>query len=123
MKTRHSKYSFALSIHSVIRTKPLQFRRISTSLHRRILTSQGILYCMKRILHKFSLTLRHIGHTRTNNGFFKLVEALLQTHSCFFSQVQMYVAYPYQHVTVSLHYLPRCVRSRVSCSKTPANVI
>jgi len=32
------------------------------------------------------LTLRHIGHTRTNNGFFKLVEALLQTHSCFFSQ-------------------------------------
>jgi len=40
-----------------------------------------------------------------------------------FSQVQMYVAYPYQHVTVSLHYLPRCVRSRVSCNKTPANVI
>jgi len=32
------------------------------------------------------LTLRHIGHTRTNNGFFKLVEALLQIHSCFFSQ-------------------------------------
>jgi len=23
-----------------------------------------------------SLTLRHIGHTRTNNGFFKLIEAL-----------------------------------------------
>jgi len=23
------------------------------------------------------LTLRHIGHTRTNNGMFKLVEALL----------------------------------------------
>jgi len=41
---------------------------------------------MKRSLHKCSLTLRHIGHTRTNNGFFKLVEALLQTHSCFFSQ-------------------------------------
>jgi len=41
---------------------------------------------MKRNLHKCSLTLRHIGHTRTNNGFFKLVEALLQTHSCFFSQ-------------------------------------
>jgi len=33
-----------------------------------------------------SLTLGHIGHTRTNNGFFKLVEALLQTHSCFFLQ-------------------------------------
>jgi len=41
---------------------------------------------MKRSLLKCSLTLRHIGHTRTNNGFFKLVEALLQTHSCFFSQ-------------------------------------
>jgi len=45
-----------------------------------------ILYCMKKKLHKCSLTLRHIGHTRTNNGFFKLVEALLRTHSCFFSQ-------------------------------------
>jgi len=32
------------------------------------------------------LTLRHTGNTGTNNGFFKLVEALLQTHSCFFSQ-------------------------------------
>jgi len=41
---------------------------------------------MERSLHKCSLTLRHIGQTRTNNGFFKLVEALLQTHSCFFSQ-------------------------------------
>ena len=41
---------------------------------------------MKRSLIKCSLTLRHIGHTRSNNGFFKLVEALLQTHSCFFSQ-------------------------------------
>jgi len=41
---------------------------------------------MKRSLYKRSLTLRHIGHTRTNNGYFKLVEALLQTHSCFFSQ-------------------------------------
>ena len=41
---------------------------------------------MKRNLHKCSLTLRPIGHTRTGNGLFKLVEALLQTHSCFFSQ-------------------------------------
>ena len=37
-------------------------------------------------LHKCSLTLRHIGHTPTNDGFFKLVEALLYTHSCLFSQ-------------------------------------
>ena len=55
-------------------------------MHKRILTSHVILYCMKRSLHKCSLTLRQIGHTRTNNGFFKLVEALLQTHSCSFSQ-------------------------------------
>jgi len=41
---------------------------------------------MKRSLHKCSLTLRHIGHTPTNNGSFKLVEASLYTHSCFFSQ-------------------------------------
>jgi len=41
---------------------------------------------MKRNLHKCSLTLMHIDHTRTNNGFFKLVEVLLQTHSCFFSE-------------------------------------
>jgi len=32
---------------------------------------------MKRSLHKWSLTLRHIGHTHINYGFFKLVEALL----------------------------------------------
>ena len=49
-------------------------------------TSHVILYCMKRSLHKCSLTLRHIGHTRTNNGFLKFVEALIYTHSCFFSQ-------------------------------------
>jgi len=41
---------------------------------------------MKRSLHKFNLTLRHIGHTRTDNGCFKLVEALLATYSGFFSQ-------------------------------------
>jgi len=35
----------------------------------------------------------------------------------------MYVTYRYQHVTVSLHYLPRRVRSTVSCNKTPATVI
>ena len=76
-ETRHSKYSFALSIHLDVRTKTSQLRRIPTSLHRCILTSHVILYCMKRILHKCSLTLRHIGHTRTDNGFFKLVDALL----------------------------------------------
>ena len=48
MKTRHSKYSFAFSIHSDTRTKPKRLRRIPTSLHRCLLTV--ILYCMKRSL-------------------------------------------------------------------------
>jgi len=80
---------------------------------------------MKGSLLKCSLTFRHIGHTRTNNGFFKLVEALLWTHSCFFSQSTNvgYVAYRYQHVADSFHYLPRCLHSIVSCNKTPATVI
>jgi len=34
----------------------------------------------------------------------------------------MYVVYRYQHVTVSQHYLPRRLRSTVSCNKTPATV-
>jgi len=42
---------------------------------------------MKRSLHKSSLTLRHIGHTRANNGFFKLMEALLYTHHASFHKV------------------------------------
>jgi len=79
---------------------------------------------MKRNLHRCSLTLRYIGHTRTNNRFFKLVEALLcrLTHASF-HKVQMYEAYRYQHVTVSLHNLPGCVCLTVSCNKTPATVI
>jgi len=77
MKTRRSQCSFVLSINSDVRSKPQRLKRIPTSLHRCILTSHVILHYMKRSLHKRSLTLRHIGHTRTNNGFFKLVEALL----------------------------------------------
>jgi len=46
MKTCHSQYGFVLSIHSDVTTNPKQLRRIPTSLHRRILTSHLILYCM-----------------------------------------------------------------------------
>jgi len=35
----------------------------------------------------------------------------------------MYVTYRNQLVTVSLHYLPRRVRSTDSCNKTPVTVI
>jgi len=69
-----------------------------------------------------------IGHTqsRTNNGFAKLVEALLQIHSFFFSHSVNTRGLPLLAVTVSLHlhYLPRCkpMRSTVTCSKTPITV-
>jgi len=43
MKTRHSKYSFTLSIHSDVKTKLQQLRRIPTSLCRHILTTHVIL--------------------------------------------------------------------------------
>ena len=82
-------------------------------------TSHLILYC-KRSLHKCILTLRHIDHTRTNNGFFKLTEGLLQTHSCFFSQSINVRGLPLTACHILLHYLPGCVRSTVSCHKTPA---
>jgi len=37
-------------------------------------------------------------HTQShnNNGFFKLVESLLQIHPCFFHTVQNYVPFRYQ---------------------------
>jgi len=55
-------------------------------LHRHIPTSHVILHFTKWSLLECSLILKHISDTRTNNVLFKLVEALLQTHSCFFSQ-------------------------------------
>ena len=43
------------------------------------------------------LTSTLITQSHTNNGFFKLVEALLQIYSCFFSHsMELYVAYHYQ---------------------------
>jgi len=50
--------------------------------------------------------LRHWSH-RTNNGFFKHVETLLQIHSCFFSQSTHVRGLPLSAVTVSLHCLTR----------------
>jgi len=67
-----AKYSFALSIHRDVGTKPQGLRRIPTSLHRCILTSHMILYCMIRSLREYSLSLRDMGHTRTNNGLLNL---------------------------------------------------
>jgi len=43
------------------------------------------------------------GHKRTNNGFFKHVEILLQINSCFFSQSINVRSLPASAVTVSLH--------------------
>jgi len=53
-----------------------------------------------------SYSLRHIAHT--NNGFFKLAEALLQIHSCFFSHsIKLLPFLLSASGTVSLHYPPK----------------
>jgi len=78
---------------------------------------------MKRSLRKFSLTLRHIGHTRTNNGFSNLWKHCYADSLMLLFTKDKCTWLAAQHVTVSLHYLPRCVRSTVSCNKTPVTVI
>jgi len=54
-----------------------------------------------------------IGHTQshTENGYFTLVDALLQIHSDFFSHCIKLHGLPLSAVTVSLHHLPRYLRS------------
>jgi len=78
---------------------------------------------MKKILHKSNLTLKHIGHTPLIMDFSNLWKNCYRLAHASFYKVQICVAYPDQHVTVWLHYLPRCLRSTVSCNKTPATVI
>jgi len=99
------------------RTKPQRLWRTLTSLHRRILTSHIVLYCVKRSLHKRVGFTIHSGtqvmQSHTNSAFFKIVEALLQIHSCFFSRSTNLRGLPLIAVTVSLHYLPRWLRSTV----------
>jgi len=53
----------------------------------------------------FTKHIRHSRHNRTDNGFFKLVEPLLLSHSCFFSQSTNVRGLPLSAVTVSLHCL------------------
>jgi len=102
MKTRLSKYSFAVSIHSEVSTISQRLRLIPTRLHRRILTSPVVFYCVKRSLHKCSFTPRHIGHIHTSNACFKLVEALLQVHFCVFSHYTKIRGFPLSAVTISV---------------------
>jgi len=58
----------------------------------------------------------NVNHTRVqshiNNGFFKLVEAFLQIQSCLFSHSIKLRVLPLSAVTISLHYLPRCLLLR-----------
>ena len=83
-----------------------------------------VFYCVKRNLRKriWSYSFRHIGHTNTNNGFFKLVEAFLRIHLCFFPRNIKLRGLPLSTVTALLHYLPRCLRSTVTSGKRPATV-
>jgi len=74
---------------------------IPTSQYRPILRSNVFLYCVKRSLHKSRLINWFIrarwSQSHTHNGFFKLVEALPQIYSCFFSHtIELYVVYRYQ---------------------------
>jgi len=64
---------------------------------------------MKRSLHMCSLTLRHIGHTRINNGFFKLVEALL----CIDWLVRLFTKYKRRWLTAISMSLSRCIPARM----------
>ena len=65
---------------------------------------------MKRSLHKCSLTLRHIGRTRANNGFFKLVEALR-----FDSLVLLFTKYKRTWLTAISMSLTRCITWQDVC--------
>ena len=71
-----------------------------------------------------SCSLRYIGHTQshTNNGLLKLVEPLQWVQWCFLTHSIKLRAFPISAVTVSLHYLPRCLRSAVTSGKTPTTV-
>jgi len=128
MKTRHSKYIFTLCTHSEVRTKLLRFRRIPISLHAYILTSHVLLYYVWNKAGTsvvwLSYSLKHIGHTHihTSNGASKLAEALLEIYSSFFSHSIRTRAFPLSAVTAALHYLPRCLSSTLTCSKTPTTV-
>ena len=128
MKTRRSKYIFTLCTHSEVRTKLLRFRRIPISLHTHILTSHVLLcYVWKKAgtsVVWLSFSLKLIGHTyfHTSNEVFKLVEALLEIHSSFFSHSIITRAFPLSAVTAALHYLPRCLSSTLTCDETPTTV-
>jgi len=57
--------------------------------------------------------------SHTNNGIFRLVESLLPVDSCFFSRSKRYTwLTAISNVSVSLHYLPKFLRSKVT-SRTP----
>ena len=64
------------------------------------------------------------GAPATNNGYFKLAEALLQIQSALFSHSIKLHGLPVSAVTVlvSLNYLPRYLRSTPACGKTPTIV-
>ena len=60
-------------------------------------------------MHKCGLTLRHIGHTPTNNRFLNLWKHCYSLTHASFHKVQMYAACRYQHVT------SRCITSQDGC--------
>ena len=75
---------------------------------------------MKRSLHKSCFiklfTCTRWSQSHTNSGLLKLVEALPQIYSCFFSNSIKLCAIG--SVTVSLQHLPRYLCSTVACKTT-----
>jgi len=112
--------------HSLQSNKRL--RRIPTSLLSCILTSHVLLCtvwkkaCVSivwlKAVHSGTLVTLSLILTR----LLKLVERLLWVYWCFLTLSIKLRAFPISAVTVSLHYLPRCLRSTATCSKTPATV-
>jgi len=59
--------------------------------------------CTHSLTHALTVSPMH-SQSHTYNGFFRLVEALLHIHSCFFSHSIILRGLPLSAVAVSLHY-------------------
>ena len=73
-------------------------------------TSHPILYCMKRILHKCSLTLKHIGHTPLIMYFLNLWK-----HCYIDSLMLLFIKYKCTWLTAISMSLSRCITFQDVC--------
>jgi len=78
--------------------------------------------CCFFLSERSSYEIRTSVRSNTNNRLFNLEEGLLQTHSYIFSHSINLRGLPLSSTTVTLHYLPWCMRSTVRCGQTPTTV-